>query len=104
MEIALFNDYASATALTVCFSIRALKCAYLFQQIQALWLLRRVLAEHTGTLEWRRTVTAQLVALTGRLWLETHVADPALRAQTHTLTALTSMNIDEEEVGMYQDF
>lgn len=49
-------------------------------------------------------MTAQLVALTGRLWLETHVADPALRAQTHTLTALTSMNIDEEEVGMYQDF
>ncbi|CAH2243797.1 jg12710 [Pararge aegeria aegeria] len=70
----------------------------IYLQIQSLWLLRRVLAEHTGTLEWRRTVTAQLIALTGRLWLETHVADPALRVHPYSPIALTSINLDEEEV------
>lgn len=58
-----------------------------------------MLTEHTGTAEWRRTVTAQLIALAGRLWLETHVTDPALRANIHTFTAAYVASIDEEEVG-----
>lgn len=69
-------------------------------QIQSLWLLRRVLAEHGGAAEWRRTVAAQLLALAGRLWLETHAADPALRAHAHA-PALTPVCVEEEEIGEY---
>ncbi|XP_045760290.1 probable E3 ubiquitin-protein ligase HERC2 isoform X8 [Maniola jurtina] len=99
MRISLCTD----SWFELCYSIisstdKPISQDLIYLQIQSLWLLRRVLAEHTGTLEWRRTVTAQLIALTGRLWLETHVADPALRAHTHALTALTSINIDEEEI------
>lgn len=64
-------------------------------QIQSLWLLRRVLVEHNGSGEWRRTVGTQLIALIGRLWLETHPWDPALRPN-HQLYV---NNTDEEEVG-----
>ncbi|XP_048005438.1 probable E3 ubiquitin-protein ligase HERC2 [Leguminivora glycinivorella] len=67
----------------------------IYSQIQCIWLLRRVLAEHTGPEEWRHTVSAQLIALTGRLWLETHPADPALR---QTLAA--SYPCDEEEIDI----
>lgn len=70
-------------------------CASL--QIQSLWLLRRVLGEHVGPVEWRKTVCAQLLALIGRLWLETHGADPALRPQ-HAAPS----TILEEEVGKIQ--
>ncbi|CAH0722311.1 unnamed protein product, partial [Brenthis ino] len=70
----------------------------IYLQIQSLWLLRRVLAEHAGATEWRRTVTAQLIALAGRLWLETHAADPALRPHAHAHTAGTPVSIDEEEI------
>lgn len=61
-------------------------------KIQSIWLLRRALAEHTGPEEWRATVAAQLVALAGRLWLETHPNDPALRQ-----AAVVS---DDDEIGM----
>lgn len=64
-------------------------------QIQSLWLLRRVLVEHSGSVEWRRTVGAQLLALIGRLWLETHGSDPALKPNHLAI----SPNTDEEEVG-----
>lgn len=66
-----------------------------FLQIQSLWLLRRVLIEHTGPPEWRRTVGAQLLALIGRLWLETHSWDPAFKPNYQAITN----NTDEEEVG-----
>ncbi|XP_072935158.1 probable E3 ubiquitin-protein ligase HERC2 [Epargyreus clarus] len=56
-----------------------------YQQIQAVWLLRRILCEHNGPPEWRRTVCAQLLALAGRLGLETHPGDPALRPYVQTL-------------------
>ncbi|KAJ2946601.1 hypothetical protein O0L34_g12657 [Tuta absoluta] len=59
----------------------------IYLQIQALWLLRRVLVEHCGPPEWRRTVGAQLLALIGRLWLETHTWDPALRPHQHAIVA-----------------
>ncbi|XP_049884481.1 probable E3 ubiquitin-protein ligase HERC2 isoform X2 [Pectinophora gossypiella] len=65
----------------------------IYLQIQALWLLRRVLVEHCGSAEWRRTVGAQLLALIGRLWLETHAWDPALRH--HHAFVVSSL---EEEV------
>ncbi|XP_022131000.2 probable E3 ubiquitin-protein ligase HERC2 [Pieris rapae] len=68
----------------------------IYLQIQALWLLRSVLSEHNGPIEWRRTVSAQLIALAGRLWLETHAADPALRISSH-YTQMPA-HIDEEEV------
>ncbi|CAG9575570.1 unnamed protein product [Danaus chrysippus] len=68
-----------------------------YLQIQALWLLRRVLKEHTGSGEWRRTVTAQLIALAGRLWLETHAADPTLRANIQNAGGCPSP-VDEEEI------
>nr|XP_026484631.1 probable E3 ubiquitin-protein ligase HERC2 isoform X1 [Vanessa tameamea] len=87
----------------LCYSIisstdRPISQDLVYLQIQALWLLRRVLTEHTGPAEWRRTVAAQLIALAGRLWLETHVADPALRAYTHAVTVGCPAAIDEEEV------
>ncbi|KAG6464463.1 hypothetical protein O3G_MSEX014531 [Manduca sexta] len=66
----------------------------IYLQIQSLWLLRRVLVEHSGHVEWRRTVGAQLLALIGRLWLETHPWDPALRPHHNVLTPGT----DEEEI------
>ncbi|KAI5642407.1 regulator of chromosome condensation (RCC1) repeat domain-containing protein [Phthorimaea operculella] len=66
----------------------------IYLQIQALWLLRRVLIEHCGPPEWRRTVGAQLLALIGRLWLETHAWDPALRPHQHAIVAAPS----EEEI------
>lgn len=66
-----------------------------FPQIQSLWLLRRVLVEHTGPPEWRRTVAAQLLALIGRLWLETHLWDPAFKPNHQAVGNST----DEEEVG-----
>ncbi|KAL0895990.1 hypothetical protein ABMA27_011981 [Loxostege sticticalis] len=66
----------------------------IYLQIQSLWLLRRVLVEHSGSSEWRRTVGAQLLALIGRLWLETHSCDPALRPQQYAL----GVTNDEEEV------
>ncbi|XP_013183359.2 probable E3 ubiquitin-protein ligase HERC2 [Amyelois transitella] len=66
----------------------------IYLQIQSLWLLRRVLVEHSGPVEWRRTVGAQLLALIGRLWLETHSSDPALRPNHLVVTPHT----DEEEV------
>lgn len=50
--------------------------------------------EHNGPVEWRRTVSAQLMALVGRLWMETHPADPALKPHLNI-----SSNSDEEEVG-----
>ncbi|XP_022827451.1 probable E3 ubiquitin-protein ligase HERC2 [Spodoptera litura] len=66
----------------------------IYLQIQSLWLLRRVLVEHTGPPEWRRTVGAQLLALIGRLWLETHSWDPAFKPNYQAITN----NTDEEEV------
>ncbi|XP_041973907.1 probable E3 ubiquitin-protein ligase HERC2 [Aricia agestis] len=72
----------------------------IYLQIQALWLLRRVLCEHNGPSDWRRTVAAQLIALAGRLWLETHAYDPALRAHAHTITTTVINNGDEEEVDV----
>ncbi|CAH0405793.1 unnamed protein product [Chilo suppressalis] len=66
----------------------------IYLQIQSLWLLRRVLVEHTGSSEWRRTIVAQMLALIGRLWLETHSGDPALRPYHYALAAPN----DEEEV------
>lgn len=66
-----------------------------FYQIQSLWLLRRVLVEHSGSPEWRRTVAAQLLALIGRLWLETHSWDPALRLNQQAF----AVHNDEEEIG-----
>ncbi|XP_038209104.1 probable E3 ubiquitin-protein ligase HERC2 [Zerene cesonia] len=68
-----------------------------YLQIQSVWLLHRVLGEHTGAVEWRRTVSAQLAALAGRLWLETHAADPALRPHALPLAPLPH-HVDEEEV------
>ncbi|CAG4926206.1 unnamed protein product [Colias eurytheme] len=68
-----------------------------YLQIQSVWLLHRVLGEHVGAVEWRRTVSAQLAALAGRLWLETHGADPALRPHAHPLAPLPH-HVDEEEV------
>ncbi|VVD02571.1 unnamed protein product [Leptidea sinapis] len=46
----------------------------------------------SGGLEWRRTVSAQLTALAGRGWLETHAADPALACPAHSAA-------DEEELA-----
>ncbi|CAB3255423.1 unnamed protein product [Arctia plantaginis] len=66
----------------------------IYLQIQSLWLLRRVLVEHNGAAEWRRTVGAQLLALIGRLWLETHSWDPAFKHNHHAI----AVNTDEEEV------
>ncbi|KAL4709830.1 hypothetical protein ACJJTC_001284, partial [Scirpophaga incertulas] len=66
----------------------------IYLQIQALWLLRGVLVEHSGSNEWRRTVVAQLLALIGRLWLETHSFDPALRPHYYSLPS----SAEEEEV------
>ncbi|CAB3257193.1 unnamed protein product [Arctia plantaginis] len=66
----------------------------IYLQIQSLWLLRRVLVEHIGAAEWRRTVGAQLLALIGRLWLETHSWDPAFKHNHHAI----AVNTDEEEV------
>lgn len=63
-------------------------------QIQALWFLEKVLIEHTGPIEWRRTVCAQLLALLGRMWMETHPIDPGLRS--HNVPPITS---DEQVVG-----
>lgn len=68
---------------------------FAFLQIQALWVLRRVLVEHAGPAEWRATVGAQLVALVGRLWLETHAMDPVLRLNYNMLAP----PLDDEEVG-----
>lgn len=68
---------------------------FTFCQIQALWLLRRVLVEHCGSSEWRRTVGTQLLALIGRLWLETHSWDPALRPHQNVIIAVPL----DEEVG-----
>ncbi|CAK1599489.1 unnamed protein product [Parnassius mnemosyne] len=65
----------------------------IYLQIQSIWLLKHVLMEHNGAAEWRKTVAAQLLALVGRLWLETHVADPALRP--NHLMVVTG---DEEEL------
>lgn len=70
-------------------------CELCIFQIQALWLLRRVLVEHNGASEWRHTVGAQLLALIGRVWLETHALDPALKLNHNVLPP----NADEEEVG-----
>ncbi|XP_047031157.1 probable E3 ubiquitin-protein ligase HERC2 [Helicoverpa zea] len=66
----------------------------IYLQIQSLWLLRRILVEHNGPPEWRRTVGAQLLALIGRLWLETHSWDPALKPNHQAIGS----NTDEEEV------
>lgn len=54
-----------------------------------------MLVEHNGAAEWRRTVGAQLLALIGRLWLETHSWDPAFKHNHHAI----AVNTDEEEVG-----
>lgn len=70
---------------------------FILCQIQALWLLRRVLVEHCGSSEWRRTVGTQLLALIGRLWLETHLWDPALRPHQNVAVAVPL----DEEVGKF---
>ncbi|XP_045542472.1 probable E3 ubiquitin-protein ligase HERC2 [Papilio machaon] len=82
----------------LCFSIisagdKSVTQDLLFLQIQCIWLLKRVLLEHSGPVEWRRTVATQLLALVGRLWLETHPADPALRPTQAIFTGN-----DEEEL------
>ncbi|KPJ06671.1 putative E3 ubiquitin-protein ligase HERC2 [Papilio machaon] len=82
----------------LCFSIisagdKSVTQDLLFLQIQCIWLLKRVLLEQSGPVEWRRTVATQLLALVGRLWLETHPADPALRPTQAIFTGN-----DEEEL------
>ncbi|KAJ0180993.1 hypothetical protein K1T71_003078 [Dendrolimus kikuchii] len=95
MRISLCTD----SWFELCYSIisttdKPINQDLIYLQIQSLWLLRRVLVEHNGPAEWRRTVGAQLLALIGRLWLETHAWDPALRPNHYALGS----NIDEEEV------
>ncbi|KAG7303974.1 hypothetical protein JYU34_010894 [Plutella xylostella] len=66
----------------------------MYTQIQIIWFLRRILLEHNGPKEWRRTVGSQLLALIGRLWLETHPSDPALRPNQQAFSPMA----DEEEI------
>ncbi|XP_068628740.1 probable E3 ubiquitin-protein ligase HERC2 [Battus philenor] len=94
MRISLCTD----SWFELCFSIisatdKPISQDLVYLQIQSVWFLRRVLVEHNGAPEWRKTVTAQLLALVGRLWLETHVADPALRPNY-----LMFVTGDEEEL------
>ncbi|XP_048481969.1 probable E3 ubiquitin-protein ligase HERC2 [Plutella xylostella] len=66
----------------------------MYTQIQIIWFLRRILLEHNGPKEWRRTAGSQLLALIGRLWLETHPSDPALRPNQQAFSPMA----DEEEI------
>ncbi|XP_052754599.1 probable E3 ubiquitin-protein ligase HERC2 isoform X2 [Galleria mellonella] len=95
MRISLCTD----SWFELCYSIisatdKPISQDLIYLQIQSLWLLRRVLVEHNGPNEWRRTVGAQLLALIGRLWLETHASDPALRPNHNAVAA----GADEEEI------
>ncbi|CAH2068345.1 unnamed protein product, partial [Iphiclides podalirius] len=95
MRISLCTD----SWFELCFSIisatdKPISQDLIYMQIQAIWLLNRVLVEHNGSPDWRKTVTAQLLALVGRLWLETHAADPALRPNHLMIVAG-----DEEEIA-----
>ncbi|XP_028033518.1 probable E3 ubiquitin-protein ligase HERC2 [Bombyx mandarina] len=95
MRISLCTD----SWFELCYSIvstsdKPITLDHIYLQIQSLWLLRRVLVEHSGSPEWRRTVAAQLLALIGRLWLETHSWDPALRLNQQAF----AVHNDEEEI------
>lgn len=68
---------------------------YMYVQLQIVWLLRRVLKEHRGPEDWRKSVCRQFLALIGRLWLETHPGDPALKPQYKI-----NCSVDEEEIDI----